>query len=51
MRPLVPRPLTAGAFAPYGEVTGELAQSDNSVFVIVGDTENGLPMIYQPPAR
>ncbi|HRY61600.1 MAG TPA: prohibitin family protein [Candidatus Fermentibacter sp.] len=33
------------------EVTGELAQSDNSVFVIVGDTENGLPMIYQPPAR
>ena len=33
------------------ELTGELAQSDNTTFVIVGDTGNGLPMIYQPQNR
>lgn len=33
------------------EVTGELAQSENTTFVIVGDTGNGLPMIYQPQNR
>jgi prohibitin 1 len=29
------------------EVTAQLAQSDNTTFVIIGNTENGLPMIYQ----
>ncbi len=33
------------------EVTGELAHSENTTFVIVGDTGNGLPMIYQPQNR
>lgn len=33
------------------EVTGELAQSETTTFVIVGDTGNGLPMIYQPQNR
>jgi regulator of protease activity HflC (stomatin/prohibitin superfamily) len=33
------------------EVTAELAQSDNTTFVIIGNTENGLPMIYQSPGR
>jgi regulator of protease activity HflC (stomatin/prohibitin superfamily) len=33
------------------EVTAELAQSDNTTFVIIGNTENGLPMIYQTPGR
>jgi prohibitin 1 len=31
------------------EVTAQLAQSDNTTFVIIGNTENGLPMIYQSP--
>jgi regulator of protease activity HflC (stomatin/prohibitin superfamily) len=29
------------------EVTEALAASENTTFVIIGDTENGLPMIYQ----
>jgi len=33
------------------EVTAQLAQSNTTTFVIIGNTDNGLPMIYQPPAR
>ncbi len=33
------------------EVTAQLAESDNTTFVIIGSTENGLPMIYQPQNR